>query len=480
MYQSFKVKKMPCIYDPDKFRSFCIASGATRIFDNILQSTSTPRRSTKRNEENKKIAVEVIYKMCFAKSQANNYLQKDQGAYFMLKGMNQEALDTERRLGNTCSSRMHYYLQQNIDNSHEQQITTAIEEAAREAQLIICIVDDFHVIHSHRRPENEKLTDEKHMCTIVFKIFPDIPAIPLPEKMEELHNKDGVTSEICQAAVCSPITLQKLGKTYGEVLPDWGKAIFFDSEYERHRLHAHDYSTSENIRRLRSMENLYLLEMKELPLKSFTNFKTALTWICESKMKIYLNKFVLIMPGDWPAQYYLRQVVYSSVYSDVLSIKQHEHENIEDEEAIGTNLDHSSYTFKSYTKPTVTSTPWKREVDSIVPLIGPLHISLNVREDICEVYHEFIKYMYEDLFPGCQLANKPKPWRISLVLEIIYGGWTLIRETVCDHFVNCKIAEYGILLNLLDNYLPLVPSIYSISFKQNNLWNISLQFNVFG
>ena len=52
-------------------------------------------------------------------------------------------------------------------------------------------------------------------------------------------------------------------------------------------------------------------------------------------------------------------------------------------------------------------------MDSIIPLIGPLHISLNAREDICELYHPLMKQIYEKLFRGCLLACKPKPWRIQ-------------------------------------------------------------------
>ena len=51
---------------------------------------------------------------------------------------------------------------------------------------------------------------------------------------------------------------------------------------------------------------------------------------------------------------------------------------------------------------------WTEEMQSIVPLMGPLHISLNAREDICEIYHPLMKHIYEQLFPGYQLAKKPK------------------------------------------------------------------------
>ena len=65
-------------------------------------------------------------------------------------------------------------------------------------------------------------------------------------------------------------------------------------------------------------------------------------------------------------------------------------------------------------------------------------------------------------------ADKPKPWRKSLILKLAYGGWTLIQKTVIAEFFRFKDIEYGTLFNLLDNYIPLVPSIYSITFKLND------------
>ena len=87
-------------------------------------------------------------------------------------------------------------------------------------------------------------------------------------------------------------------------------------------------------------------------------------------------------------------------------------------------------------------------LQSICPLIGPLHISLNSKEHVMDTFHLFFKYIYENLFPNSKFPTKPKPWRISLLLEIVYGGWTLIRYTIIQVFQNCKDIQYQTLLNL--------------------------------
>ena len=108
-------------------------------------------------------------------------------------------------------------------------------------------------------------------------------------------------------------------------------------------------------------------------------------------------------------------------------------------------------------------------LQDVVRLIGPLHISLNARECIFLIYHEIFADLYSfQIGKKAKLAKKPKPWRISLLLEVVYGGWTLIKDLILSGFGKCKGTEYLTLVNLLDNYVPLVLSIYSIVFKCNS------------
>ena len=125
---------------------------------------------------------------------------------------------------------------------------------------------------------------------------------------------------------------------------------------------------------------------------------------------------------------------------------------------------------------------------NVISLIGPLHISLNARECVLLIFHPIFADLYAALFgQKAKLAKKPKPWRVSLLLEVIYGRWTLVRDMVLSVFCKCKGVEFLTLVNLLDNYVPLVLSIYSIVFKCNNyqlycqsLLHCWVMFMVFG
>ena len=53
------------------------------------------------------------------------------------------------------------------------------------------------------------------------------------------------------------------------------------------------------------------------------------------------------------------------------------------------------------------------------------------------------------------------------MLELLYGGWTPIRQPVLAHLQRFKDLQFCTLLNLVDNYTPLTLSVYSVFFKSN-------------
>ena len=107
-------------------------------------------------------------------------------------------------------------------------------------------------------------------------------------------------------------------------------------------------------------------------------------------MKEYLSKFVVLVPGEHPSQFYPIQIIYELLCKYFANLT------------------------------TKTPVP-NKELLSLVPLIGPLHIDLDADKDLVLNYHPFIKSLYESLFPNRIVAAKPKPWRIQFILEIIYG-----------------------------------------------------------
>ncbi|KAJ7377771.1 hypothetical protein OS493_026907 [Desmophyllum pertusum] len=281
-------------------------------------------------------------------------------------------------MGHYCARRTVNNVVNTLSQKHGQSFEDFINEATRHKWLLVLIIDDYTSIHTKRRPQEERASEAKTMCTIVVKAFKLIQAVPVAQA-NFIHDPNGIDIELCTSPSCMH-NISTTG-TYASTMPDWLTQAFFNPELQRQRLNAHQYCESDTVRTMRKMDDLHLADFVELRLKSKSDFDAA----------------------------------YDVVFST-----------------------------------------------------GPLHISLNSREHIVSSFHPFFKSVYEKLFPRSKFADTPKPWRVSLILEIVYGGWTLIRQTVLTKFAKFKDLEYGTLLNLLDNYIPLVLSIYSISFKLNN------------
>ncbi len=76
-----------------------------------------------------------------------------------------------------------------------------------------------------------------------------------------------------------------------------------------------------------------------MPLKSYEDILVAFNHMLSNGLEIYLQKFLAPFMGDWPTQFFMRQLVYNLAEVSLPDICQ-----------------------------------------NVVPLIGPLHISLNSRE----------------------------------------------------------------------------------------------------
>eukprot|EP00795_Rhopilema_esculentum_P002552 gene2552-748_t len=223
--------------------------------------------------------------------------------------VSQEGIETEKTIGNTvCTKTLSNELRK-LSVENEDVVKAIVQKAVENEWLIVLIIDDYTTVHTKHRPKTNTSTAAK-MCTIVCRVFPQIQAIPLTTP-QNLHNPSGVDIELLKKTITNQKSMSKISKTFANCMPDWMKSHFFDPEFERNRLQAHMYRENDNLRKMRSLENLYLVDFFELELKSRQNFDKALT-VATKTLKNYMEKFVVLVPGDWPAQFYIRQVVYSS------------------------------------------------------------------------------------------------------------------------------------------------------------------------
>ena len=77
-----------------------------------------------------------------------------------------------------------------------------------------------------------------------------------------------------------------------------------------------------------------------------------------------------------------------------------------------------------------------------------------------------MKCLYHDLFGDKKvLSQKPKQTVINLILDLTFNGWKKIRNVIMHHFGNSKDAEYRMIIDLLDNSIPLTLDIYTVLFR---------------
>ena len=206
------------------------------------------------------------------------------------------------------------------------------------------------------------------------------------------------------------VNMTGLSQSYATNMPDWVLAKYFDPEAERHRLLIHDYQQTE-IKKMRSKENTKLVDSLYMPLKSYEDILLSFKHMLSNGLEIYLKDFLTPFMGDWLTQFFMRQLVYN---------------------------------FAEVSLPNI----W----ENVVPLIGPLHISLNSRECVLKFFHPIFAELYSTLFgKKAKLAKKPQAWRVSLLLEVLYGGSTRVRESILSVF--CFSQDTGIefltLINLM-------------------------------
>ena len=61
------------------------------------------------------------------------------------------------------------------------------------------------------------------------------------------------------------------------------------------------------------MADVYLVDFTGLTLKSKDDFSAAFDIVLSTNLAEYLKRFLVFQPGDWPAQFYSRQIIYETL-----------------------------------------------------------------------------------------------------------------------------------------------------------------------
>ena len=260
----------------------------------------------------------------------------------------------------------------------------------------------------------------KHFATCVAKPVSEFPSVPLVFNGISIHNPSNVEApRICWYLI------------------NYYTGIFDFSYLQKHSiinqsdriemLTIHDYNDNIAERKEeRSMKSLQLVGFEEQHLHSVFDYINALKIILSVNNRTqHLRGFVAPVVADWPGQLFIRKVLHIQTLNS------------------------------------------SQEIDSFLPMLGPLHLSLNSREQVMLVHHSFFERLFHFVFgESKKLAKKPRPWRINLLLELTKCGWLKIKDQVMKKFGKvCKDIEYQTTIDLLDNLIPAVIDIYATLFR---------------
>eukprot|EP00112_Aurelia_sp_Birch-Aquarium-sp1_P013973 Seg2991.2 transcript_id=Seg2991.2/GoldUCD/mRNA.D3Y31 product="hypothetical protein" protein_id=Seg2991.2/GoldUCD/D3Y31 len=131
----------------------------------------------------------------------------------------------------------------------------------------------------------------------------------------------------------------------------------------------------------------------------------------------YMRRYAALFPGDWPAQFHVRKAVNRKCNFDT---PHHQPTTISTNSSTGVREESTEdIHFHTYGHPSSSSVSSPYDLTDLrgfddplqaaVPLIGPLCVSFNSREDVMQNVHPFFKFVYELLFPKQKLADKPIP-----------------------------------------------------------------------
>jgi len=185
------------------------------------------------------------------------------------------------------------------------------------------------------------------------------------------------------------------------------------------------------------MKEVRIINLQQKNLHCLSDYLEVLqTLIKIENIAKYLQNNIIPIVADWPGQIFIRKTITKIIQSE-------QQQNFNNEHKI---------------------------IKNFVPLIGPLHVSLNSREHVIKLYWDLFNELFHHVFgPRKVLAKKPKPWRINLLLDLASGGWKKISHVILNKFPkNCKDIEYRMMIDLLDNIIPSTLDIYAVLFRSGS------------
>ena len=419
------------IYDPMVFKTMLETADKDLVgfFDELYAGTNPNIKSDSTNKNNMKKLVSLCYFLASINNKYINGLKADIGSYLQTSGASASSIDTLANIGLSVSRKTVNRQKKIISDDHEQSVNDyCLQNIER---MFVLNIDDYHNIHRRNMPSLLETHNIFHFVTILLNSNSNISRIPFCFNNISIHNSKGIDSELIIKNF-KEYFMNQIGKSYYEQNELW-KQFLIENTYENRveNLNVHDYDGRiQNHQELRSLDNSKLVDFILHPLHSTKDYIECSNLLFKKFNNTdYLDNYVIPIIADWPGQVNIRRAITLRINSGI-------------------------------------SSGISQQILSLIPMIGPLHISLNSRETLFQTYHFFFEMLYHDLFGDKKvLSQKPKQTVINLILDLTFNGWKKIRNVIMHRFGNSKDAEYRMMIDLLDNSIPLTLDIYTVLFR---------------
>ncbi|PKB97800.1 hypothetical protein RhiirA5_432477 [Rhizophagus irregularis] len=346
LYKNQHQLKQKSIYDYTVFKMMLETTDEQliRFLNELYEGTNPANKSEKTNNSNKKKLVSLCYFLASINNKYINGIKVDIGSYLQTSGASAASIDT---LANIRLS----VLRKNVDrqkkvisDEHEQSVDNYCLQNIE--KMFVLNIDDYHNIHRRTTPSLLETHNIFHFVTILLNSNPNISKIPYYSNNILLHNPKGIDFKLIIEKFENHF-MNQIGKSYYEQNELWKQFLIEDSYENRiENLNVHNYDGRiQKHQELRSLNNSKLVDFILHPLHSIKDYiecSNVLFKVFErSENTDYLDHYVIPIIADWPGQVNLRRAITLKINKGLAS-------------------------------------GISEQILSLIPMIGPLHISLNI------------------------------------------------------------------------------------------------------
>ncbi|RHZ89113.1 hypothetical protein Glove_19g438 [Diversispora epigaea] len=389
------------------------------FFNLIYQSMNPNAKGWKTKESLKQKVMLLCYQMAALRNKQVSGTKNVIELYMAGTGTSTVGINTLSNMGLSATYQTVYNNKKQIVNVYEQTIQEYISD--NQQKLLILNIDDYHDLHESRIPSVTSINRISHMATILLNTNNILPIL----LSSTFYNPNGIDANLLKQALNFQY-MTGFSNSYNAQKFNWIsiKDITTLNEFDLvETLVVHCYDADLSEKHVRRFDTTKLVDFIPLDLKNMNDYIKVLIKVFRlSEMQSYLMNYIIPIPADFPGQLYIRRAIVQKLkYGNQCSIP--------------------------------------KEVLSLVPILGPLHVSLNTRESCFLTIHPFFNELYKE---------------------------STIKSYIFARFKYSKDLGYCTFVDLLDNLIPATLDIYTILFRENNfdqyietifrLWTVMRRF----